>query len=84
MGAKCGSYFVTVPQTFMEKLHLEIEGMHCGGCATGIQMVTSNLDGVSSSFVDLDGKFADIEMDPEKVDKAKIVSAIEELGYKAS
>jgi copper chaperone CopZ len=67
----------------MEKLHLDIEGMHCGGCATGIQMVTSNLDGVSSSFVDLNGKFADIEMDPEKVTKEKIVEAIKELGYTA-
>ena len=67
----------------MEKLHLDIEGMHCGACATGIQMVTSGLDGVSSSFVDYEKKFADIEMDPEKVDKQKIVGAIEELGYKA-
>jgi copper chaperone CopZ len=54
-----------------------------GGGSTGIQMITSNLDGVSSSFVDLEGKFADIEMDPEKVDKEKIVAAIKELGYTA-
>ena len=67
----------------MEKLHLDIEGMHCGACATGIQMITSGLDGVSASFVDYDKKFADIEMDPEKVDKGKIIKAIEELGYKA-
>lgn len=67
----------------MEKLHLDIEGMHCGACATGIQMVTSGLDGVSSSFVDYEKKFVDLEMDPGKVDKQKIVEAIEELGYKA-
>ena len=67
----------------MEKLHLDIEGMHCGACATGIQMITSGLDGVSSSFVDYEKKFVDLEMDPEKVDKQKIVESIEELGYKA-
>ena len=67
-----------------EKITVSIEGMHCGGCATGIQMVTSALDGVSSAFVDLNAKKADYEIDTSKVSKEKIVSEIEKLGYKAS
>ena len=67
-----------------EKLTLNIEGMHCGGCATGIQMVTSELDGVSSAFVDLDSKKGDFEFDPAKVTKEKIIEEIGKLGYKAA
>ncbi len=68
----------------METLNMNIEGMHCGGCATGIQMVTEQLDGVSSVFVDLDGKKGTWEIDPAKISADKIISAITELGYKAT
>ena len=67
----------------MDTLNLNIEGMHCGGCATGIQMVTEQLDGVSSVFVDLDGKKGTWEIDSTKVNAEKIIAAISELGYKA-
>ena len=68
----------------MEKVELNIEGMHCGACATGIQMITSQLDGVKSSFVDYDTKKGTIEFDSSKVTKEQIVKAIAELGYTAS
>ena len=67
-----------------EKIELNIEGMHCGACATGIQMIATGLDGVSSAFVDYDGKKGTFELDPSKVSKEQIIKAIEELGYKAS
>jgi len=54
-------------------LNMNIEGMHCGGCATGIQMVTEQLDGVSSAFVDLDGKKGTWEIDETKVNADKII-----------
>lgn len=63
---------------------MSIEGMHCGGCATGIQMVTEQLDGVSSVFVDLEGKKGSWEIDSTKVSAEKIIAAIAELGYTAS
>lgn len=68
----------------MEKIELKIEGMHCGACATGIQMLTSQMDGVSSSFVDYDKKFGVFEFDPAKVKKEDIIKAVAELGYTAS
>lgn len=67
----------------MEKIELHIEGMHCGACATGIQMLTSQLDGVHSAFVDYDAKKGTFEFDPAKVTKEQIVKGIEELGYRA-
>ena len=68
----------------MEKIEMNIEGMHCGGCATGIQMVTEQLDGVSSVFVDLDAKKGTWEIDTTKVTVQAIIDEISKLGYKAS
>ena len=68
----------------MEKITLQIGGMHCGACATGIQMLTSGMDGVKSAFVDYEGKKGDFEFDPVKVTKEAIIKGIAELGYTAS
>ncbi|MBI4136345.1 MAG: heavy-metal-associated domain-containing protein [Candidatus Vogelbacteria bacterium] len=68
----------------MEKLEMTIEGMHCGACATGIQMITSQLDGVKSVFVDYNGKKGTWEIDPAKASKEQIQKAIADLGYSAS
>jgi copper chaperone CopZ len=67
----------------MDTIHLDIGGMHCGGCATGIQMVTTLLDGVSSAFVDLEGKKGTWEIDSTKVTPEKIIEEITKLGYSA-
>lgn len=68
----------------MIKIELKIEGMHCGACATGIQMLTSSMDGVKEVFVDYEGKKGIFEFDETKVNKEQIIKVIEELGYKAS
>jgi copper chaperone len=68
----------------MDTINLNIEGMHCGGCATGIQMVTEQLDGVTSAFVDLDGKKGTWEIDSSVVSADKIIEEIVKLGYKAT
>jgi len=68
----------------METIDLKIEGMHCGACATGIQMIASGIDGVESAFVDYDGKVGKFEIDSGKASKEQIVKAIAELGYTAT
>lgn len=65
-------------------MNLNITGMHCGACATLIQMSLSGLDGVKSAFVDYNKKKAELEIDPVKVNKDQIFKSIEEVGYKAS
>lgn len=67
----------------LQKLHMDIEGMHCGSCALGIQMVTEGVDGVSKATVSYDAKNGDWEYDDTKTSKDALVKAIEELGYKA-
>jgi len=68
----------------MEKIELKIEGMHCGACATGIQMLVSQTEGVQSVFVDYAGKKGTFAFDPAKTSKEAIVKSIAELGYTAS
>ncbi|MDP3735357.1 MAG: heavy-metal-associated domain-containing protein [bacterium] len=68
----------------METLTLHIEGMHCGSCAVGIQMLTSGMDGVKSATVNYEGKSGVFEIDPSKVTKDALVKAIAELGYNAN
>lgn len=68
----------------MIKIEMKIEGMHCGACATGIQMLTSSMDGVKEVFVDYEKKIGAFEFDESKVTKEQLIKAIAELGYKAS
>jgi copper chaperone len=68
----------------MATVNLDIQGMHCGGCATGIQMITEGMDGVTKSFVDLDSKKGTIEYDEAKVKPEAIIAEIGKLGYTAS
>jgi copper chaperone CopZ len=68
----------------MTKIEMKIEGMHCGACATGIQMLTSSMDGVKEVFVDYEKKFGTFEFDETKVTKEQIIASIKELGYTAS
>lgn len=68
----------------MEKIDLHVEGMHCGSCAIGIQMLVSQMDGVTSASADYEGKKASVEFDPAKVTRDQIIKAIAELGYTAS
>ena len=68
----------------MEKMELHIEGMHCGSCATGIQMLVSTMDGAGEVFVDYDKKIGTFEFDSSKLSKEDIIKSIAELGYQAS
>lgn len=67
----------------MTQVIMDITGMHCGGCATGIQMVTEQMDGVTSSFVDLDSNKGTFEVSTDEV-VPKIIEEIQKLGYGAT
>ena len=68
----------------MEKINLDISGMHCGACAMGIEMLVSNMDGVKSISVDYNSKKGVLEFDAGKISKDQIFKSMEEIGYKAS
>ena len=67
-----------------KKVTFNIEGMHCGACATGIQMISEGMDGVVKAFVDYDKKSGEIEFDPEKLKIETLFAEIGKLGYTAT
>jgi len=67
----------------MTKKTYNIEGMHCGSCATGIELFLSNTDGVSSAKVNFESKTAEVEYDSAKLNDLDIIKLIEEAGFKA-
>ena len=67
----------------MTKTKLKIEGMHCGACATGIQMLLTTTDGVKDAHIDYDKKEGEVEFDETKVKLEDLLKSVSELGYKA-
>ena len=65
-------------------MDVNIAGMHCGACATGIQMLVSGMDGVAGAFVDYEGKKGTFEFDESKVSLDKIKQEVATLGYSIS
>lgn len=68
----------------MKTVTLDIKGMHCGGCQTGIEMVTKAMDGVTDSRVDLEGAKGEFTFDEAVTNEEAIIAEIEKLEYKAS
>lgn len=66
----------------MKKITFSIEGMHCGSCAAGIQMVVQNLEGVKDISASWDNKNGEVEFDESKVKFEDIEKSISDLGYK--
>ena len=63
------------------KKKYDVGGMHCGACATGIQMYLSNTEGVKSVSVDYNTKKAEVEYDDAKINDDGISKNVTELGY---
>ena len=66
----------------IQKKKYNVEGMHCGACATGIEMYLSNTEGVKSARVNYGTKKAEIEFDDAVINDDGISKTVSELGYK--
>ena len=66
----------------MEKLSFKIEGMHCMGCALGLEEEIEKLDFVNKVEVIFDTKTMILEVDSEKYDYNKVSEIVEKLGFK--
>lgn len=67
----------------MKTITLNIEGMHCGGCVKSVTRVLTELDGVQSADVELEGK-ANITFDENRVNVAQLIEVIEDAGFDAT
>ncbi len=75
---------IDIKQSEEETFELNISGMHCAGCAAGIEGTIRSLEGVKEvqvNFATSKGRFV---IDPSKISKEKIIQKIKELGYDAS
>ncbi|MDQ7056024.1 MAG: heavy metal-associated domain-containing protein [Persephonella sp.] len=70
--------------TGIEKIELNISGMHCAGCAAGIEATLGATEGIITASVNLATSKGIFEFDPSKITKEQIIKKIGELGYQAS
>ncbi|MBI2451133.1 MAG: heavy-metal-associated domain-containing protein [Parcubacteria group bacterium] len=67
----------------MVKKLFTIEGMHCGACAAGIELILSNTEGIKSVKADYEGKKAEVEYDEAKLSADDVINAIADAGFGA-
>ncbi len=67
-----------------EILELNISGMHCAGCAAGIEGTLKSLNGILDAKVNFATGKGIFKFDSSKVNPQDIISKIQELGYSAS
>ena len=70
--------------TATETRVINVEGMTCGGCVKSVDSAVSQLQGVQSVDVDLEGNKASVTYDASTVAVEAIVEAIEDAGFDAS
>lgn len=63
---------------------LTVSGMHCEGCASGIESMVKRVAGVIKTDVSYKTRQAVVRYDAAKTSPQKIIAAIEKLGYKAA
>ena len=73
---------VVADQEKNKKLTLSVSGMTCASCEHHIESEVIKLSGVSSVKASYANKSTVVEYDPQKVDEAKIVAAVNSTGYK--
>lgn len=66
----------------MKSLELQIEGMHCDGCASTIEALLAHHPGVKSAAISFDAGKGRILYDPSVTNPAGIAAAIEQAGYR--
>lgn len=67
-----------------EIVEFNISGMHCAGCAAGIEATIRMIDGVKTASVNFGTSKGIFSYDPTKLKKEDIVAKIRELGYDVS
>ncbi len=65
----------------MEQLHLEIEGMSCGGCVAAVRAALTSVPGIRVDEVSI-GK-ASVAIDPAKASVGTVIDAVQDAGYDA-
>lgn len=68
----------------MNNVTFKLEGMHCSGCASTIQMLLQRKAGVRRVSASFDAGEARVLYDPADVSEDDIAAAIEQAGYRVT
>jgi copper chaperone CopZ len=68
----------------MDTVILKIEGMHCDGCAETVKAMLRMEPGVEASEVSYAEGTARILFDPARIDRDRLIAAIEKSGYRVA
>ena len=68
----------------MKKERYQVTGMSCAACSAAVERGVNKLEGLQRVQVNLLRNVMDVEYDPEKLDSAAIIAAVEKAGYGAS
>ncbi len=68
----------------INRVSLDIEGMHCSSCAAIIEKSIRKVDGVKDANVNFAAEKASVLVDESVADKNLLLKAVERAGYKAS
>jgi copper chaperone len=61
---------------------ISIDGMTCGSCVRHVRQALENLEGVDVKNIEIGS--AEVDIDPEVIDREEIIRAIREEGYGAN
>lgn len=75
------SIAINEDQEKTKKITLGVNGMTCASCEHHIESEVTKLSGVASVKASYENKSTIVEYNPQKVDEAKIIAAINETGY---
>ena len=65
----------------MTTMTISVPEIHCDHCKHSIEGALAPLPGVGSARVDIEARTVTVEVDQTRVDRARIVAAIEDQGY---
>ncbi|MDZ7761865.1 MAG: heavy metal translocating P-type ATPase [Desulfovermiculus sp.] len=65
-------------------VELDIQGMTCAACSARVEKALSQVTGVNQASVNLATEKARVNFDPEQVQSADLISAVQTAGYGAS
>jgi P-type Cu+ transporter len=67
-----------------KKVTLKITGMHCMGCAQGVEKALKGVSGVSAASVNLQAAKASVEFDSDKTSENDLLKAVKVAGFGAA
>jgi len=68
----------------MRHLKLQAEGIVCTGCATDMETVLGNTDGISEATVDYAAGTVNIKFNPDEIAIDQIIAIVNKMGLKTT